>query len=459
MIFICCGEAARMGFIITDCPVGRYRCYRCGYTTKREWCLERHRNRKRPCDSRSDGAPVAQVRRASADEVAAAAARRDRDASACCGDCGKVLSCARSLARHRLGACRGLCASGGGPAAEPAEACPGPSEAAEKAGGARTYACGTCLREFRSRQARHAHCKRGCPCAEIPAAAVPQGAGPVAPALSAAGSVEDPEGTALEETVRFMPFQLERAGLSHGELTELVRSFHLRGDAASGFTSHGLLAFIDRVWFSPLRPHNHNARLRSPRSRFGEVWRGGRWELEDKWYIAQEMMSRAAADLYLHYTDNRTSDPEIAAEWRFGRARVTSLTDICQGECRPRVRKALMRRVVLLMARRTREVRVWATLDPVSKAQVARLVAAERRAGAMVGESVPVQISRFVDAAEREFEERALGAARRAVAEALAAGKAGGAGGAGVLAALARDLRLPGAARSSPAVLFCQTSI
>jgi hypothetical protein len=89
---------------------------------------------------------------------------------------------------------------------------------------------------------------------------------------------------------------------------------------------NGVLKLIDKIYFDPNKPENHNVKLVSKKRETFGTYKDGSWELASKNSVLHDMINHGYKVLYQHYLETIDKDEDDAKEGFSYYAFLTNLT-------------------------------------------------------------------------------------------------------------------------------------
>ena len=368
---------------------GCHICATCGYTTDRKSSFEAHKNRKVPCTR----APF--VRMTTLPGGTKERVHKETE----CKHCGKVLSCKKSLNRH-LETCKSRKHDEWALKNQKDEVWRNVDSKKPLVEG--KFRCNRCHRDFNSRQALHMHTKRAYPAIKN-----------VVKEIDKANLARDPDDT----LVPFKKFRFETTThITDDMWMRWCRRFMLSTRAG------GALNLMDMVWFNPSQPQNHTVRYTNKKLRYAEVWNGEKWSLEDKNWVADQILDKIANDFdcYLHV--NKVRLQSIRGQTRFHSKiieGIKELVDIILLGKRPAEKRKIRTRLLAKMHDFSKKITLWASKNPFDREAVHRHQAALECARKVDAENTSHSLNREMERIKSETKKEIEEEVNRRVVDAL----------------------------------------
>ena len=351
---------------------GKFTCATCGYNTDRKSCMEAHKNRKVPCS------PAPFVRMVTKPDGTQERAHGETE----CKHCGKILSCKKSLERH-LKTCKSKKHDEQALRDQKAEVWNNVETKRPLVEG--KFRCIRCQRDFNTRQALHMHTKRVCPSVRN-----------VVRAMDREMENQDPE----DVLTPFKKFKFEtKFHITEDMWARWCRRFML------GTRAGGAINLMDMIWFNPLQPQNHTVRYTNKKLRYAEVWTGERWSLEDKNWVADQILEKIANDFDCYLANNKVRLMSIRSNYRYTRSVVSGiqeLVDIVLLNKKPAEKRKIRTRMISKMHDFTKKITLWASKTPFNKKIMLKHQAAMECARKVQAEDTAYSLNREMERIKNE---------------------------------------------------------
>jgi hypothetical protein len=369
---------------------GRHQCGTCGYLTDRKSSMEAHNNRKKPCT------PQPFVRMVTAPDGSKVRSHGEDQ----CKHCNKTLSCKKSLKRH-METCKSRKHDEWALQNQKDEVWRNLDTKKPLVEG--KFRCIRCHRDFASRQALHMHTKRVCPSVKNLVRVIDR-------------RIEEQSGGEGSPTP-FRKFGFETVQhITDNMWMRWCRRFMLSTRAG------GALNLMDMIWFNPTQPQNHNVRYTNKKLRYAEIWTGERWSLEDKNWVADQILDRIANDFDCYLHNNKVRLQSMTGNLAFHRnivKGVKELVDIVLLNKNPREKRRMRTRMISKMHDFSKKVSLWASKTPFDKETMMKHQAALECARKADSEDTCYSMNREMERIKSETKKEIEQEVRKRVEDAL----------------------------------------
>lgn len=366
----------------------RYKCRTCDYSTDRKSSIDAHNNRKVPCT------PAPFVRMVTLPDGSTARAHKDTE----CRHCGKVLATKKSLKRH-FGTCKSKKHDEWALQNQKDEVWNNIDTKRPLVEG--KFRCIRCHHDFNSRQALHMHTKRICPSIKNVVLAIDK------------AIEQKPPGQATP----FKTFKFETSRhINDDKWLKLCRKFRVAARAS------GAVALMSSVWFNRLQPQNHTVRYTNKKLKYVEVWNGARWTLEDKNYVADQILEKIANDFDCYLHNNIARLRSITGEFKYTSsiiAGIKEMVDIILLNKKPTEKRKVRTLILAKMHEYTKKVTLWASANPYDKELVMKHQAALECARKVSAEDTAYSLNREMEKIKTETKKEIDDEVQRRVTKAL----------------------------------------
>ena len=369
--------------------VGCHQCSTCGYHTDRKSSIDAHNNRKKPCS------PQPFVRMVTAPD----GTQRPLHSEHQCQNCDKVLSCKKSLKRHRE-TCKTKKHDEWALQNQKDEVWRNIDTKKPLVEG--KFRCIRCHRDFASRQALHMHTKRVCPSVKNLVRVIDQ-------------RIEERGGESTPTPFRKFGFETVQH-ITDNMWMRWCRRFML------GTRAGGAINLMDMIWFNPTQPQNHNVRYTNKKLRFAEVWTGERWSLEDKNWVADQILDRIANDFDCYLHNNKVRLQSMTGTLAFHSniiKGVKELVEIVLLNKNPREKRRMRTRMISKLHDFSKKNTLWASKTPFDKETMMKHQAALECARKADAEDTCYSMNREMERIKTETKKEIEQEVQKRVAEAL----------------------------------------
>ena len=184
----------------------------------------------------------------------------------------------------------------------------------------------------------------------------------------------------------------------------------------------GALNLMDMVWFNPTQPQNHTVRYTNKKLRYAEVWNGEKWSLEDKNWVADQVLDKIANDFDCYLHNNKARLMSIRGQTRFHSKiieGIKELVDIILLGKKPAEKRKIRTRLLAKMHDFSKKITLWASKTPFDREAVQRHQAALECARKVDAENTSHSLNREMERIKAETKKEIEEEVQRRVVDAL----------------------------------------